>query len=142
MGDWLAPGSRDITIVGGISGENQGMTIALFLLAAAGPCAVPTLCPSHDELVRAVRENDAATEQAVANTVPEDLRDFTSVRVERARSISDMVCGDALAGTSRSMNCKFTLHYARRTVYRIATFVWKDGRWTMTACLAVSRDRS
>ena len=119
------------------------MTIALFLLAAVSPCAVPTLCPSHDELVAAVKEGDAATEQSVSNTISRDHPgDIVFAHVEPAKRISDMVCDDAPMDAARSINCKFTVHYARRIVYRIATLVWKDGRWTMTACLAVSRDRS
>ena len=118
------------------------MTIALFLLAAASRCAVPTLCPSHDELVKAVRESEDANEQSVTNTLSRDNPgDVVYARVERARRISDMVCDDAVADAPRSMNCKFTVHYARRIVYQIATFVWREGRWTITTELGVERKR-
>ena len=142
MGDWLAPGSRDITIVDGISGGNQGMTIALFLLAAAGQCAAQSLCPSHDELVQAVREGEAASVQSVSNAISRDHPgDIVFAHAEPARRVSDMVCGDALMDAPRSMNCKFTVHYARRIVYRIATFAWQDGRWVITNELAVEQKR-
>ena len=118
------------------------MTIALFLLAAVSPCAVPTLCPSHDELVDAVREGEAEIVQSATNTISRDHPgDVVIVHVEPARRISDMVCGDAVMGAPRSMNCKFTVHYARRIVYRIATFAWQDGRWVITHELAVEQKR-
>jgi hypothetical protein len=111
-------------------------------LAAAGQCAAPTLCPSHDELVQAVRASDAATVRSVANTISQDHPgDVVSVHAEPVRGISDMVCSDALTDAPRSMNCKFTLHYARRIVYRIGTFTWQDGRWVITNELGVEQKR-
>jgi hypothetical protein len=118
------------------------MTIALFLLAAVSPCAVPTLCPSHDELVAAIREGEAATVQSVSNTISRDHPgDIVFAHVEPARRISDMVCDDAPMDAPRSINCKFTVHYARRIVYRIATFARQDGRWVITHELAVEQKR-
>ena len=110
------------------------------LLTAAGQCAAPTLCPSHDELVQAVGASDAATVRSVANIISQDHPgDVVSVHAEPIRRISDMVCGDAFTDAPRSMNCKFTLHYARRIVYRIGTFTWQDGRWVITNELGVAQ---
>lgn len=111
-------------------------------LATAGQCAAPTLCPSHDELVQAIRASDAATVRSVANTISQDHPgDVVSVHAEPVRRISDMVCGDAFTDAPRSMNCMFTLHYARRIVYRIGTFTWQDGRWVITNELGVEQKR-
>ena len=112
------------------------------LLTAAGQCAAPTLCPSHDELVQAVGASEAATAQSVTNTISQDHPgDMVLAHAEPARGVSDMLCSDAFTDAPRSMNCKFMVHYARRIVYRIATFNWQDGRWVITNALGVERKR-
>jgi hypothetical protein len=116
------------------------MTIALFLLAAAGPCAAATLCPSHRELVALVKAEADAAVQSVSNTISRDHPgDIVFAHAYPIKNISDMVCGEALADAPRSMNCKFTVHYARSVVYRIATFIWQDGHWAIAKDLSVVR---
>ena len=117
------------------------MTIALFLLAAVGPCATLTLCPTREELIWAIR---AATDDEIwkmyAQT-PKDSNEIVFRTARRITGVSDMVCGAALSETPRSMNCKYTVSYSGGRSYEVATFEWRDGEWVITNKLAVWRKR-
>ncbi len=111
------------------------MTIALFLLAAVTPCAVPTLCPTRKELIWAI--NRYAEENIPIDQVPKDAIWVPT----RILGLSDIVCGDEIPGAPGSMNCKYTVRYAGDTSYEIATLVRRYGIWAITDKHAVWRKR-
>jgi hypothetical protein len=115
------------------------MTITLFLLAAASPCAVPTLCPTARELISAIKVRTDEEIQRMYQQPRQDQDDFTTFTQRRINGVSDMICGDALSGGTRSMNCKYTVHYDRDKSYQVATLVWQRGKWVVTHDRVVSR---
>ncbi|MEO6216257.1 MAG: hypothetical protein ABIO86_09515 [Sphingomonas sp.] len=117
------------------------MTIALFLLAAAAPCAVPTLCPTAKELISAIMsETDDRIWKRYQQT-PQEPNQIVLWTARCITGLSDIVCGDALSEGTRSMNCKYTVHYRGDRSYQIATLVWRDGEWVITDKRAVWRNR-
>ncbi|MEP7008002.1 MAG: hypothetical protein ABI810_18620 [Sphingomonas bacterium] len=116
------------------------MTIALFLLAAAGQCAVPTLCPSREDLISAVKAHNRDLEwRSTLGSDPDT--DYVYNMARRFVGVSDMVCGDALGDTPKSMNCKYTVHYAGGVGYEVGTFSWQNDEWVITDGLEVWRGR-
>jgi len=116
------------------------MTIALFILAAVSPCAAPTLCPSRQELVEALRAQvDDRISAYYKNRSSDD--DLVMVMAKKFMGVSDMVCGDALSPGSRSMNCKYTVRYRSDIAYEVATLSWQDGKWVITETHDVWRKR-
>jgi hypothetical protein len=117
------------------------MTIALFLLAAAGPCAVPTLCPTRKELIAAHMAHAEQTISKMDMPVSEDSLDYFVRIPSRILAVTDMVCGEALPDTRRSMDCKFTVRHAHDTCYEVATLAWRDGKWAIIDAHGVWRKR-
>ena len=117
------------------------MTIALFLLAAAGPCAVPTLCPTAKDLISAMRVRTDEEIQGMYQQAQQGQNDFVTWTARRITAVSDMICDDARAEGARSMNCKYTVHYRGDRSYEIATLVWRDGECVITDKRAVWRNR-
>ena len=115
------------------------MTIALVLLAAAGPCAVPTLCPTRKQLVSALM---ARAEGTIATIDAQSGPNDTIIRVpSRILGVSDMVCGEALPDAPQSIDCKYTVRYSGDISYEVATLAWRDGKWVITEAHGVWRKR-
>lgn len=114
--------------------------IALLLLASVTRCAVPALCPTDAELVRAVGGSDAEGAQALADQAAES-GDLVLVHAERIRRVSDTVCGEALPGDGLTITCKFTVKYSSRNAYQVAKLVKRDDGWELVKALVVTRDR-
>ena len=103
------------------------MTIALFLLAAAGSCATPTPCPTAKEIMAAIYRYRRQYSDQLNAEDPLVMR-----APSRILGLSDVICGDALPGAARSMNCKYTVRYADSRSYDVATFVRRNGKWVLT----------
>ena len=106
------------------------MTIALFMLAAVSPCAVPTLCPTRKEIILAIMARNMA---GLAERNAQEELSGVVLAPARVTSVSDLVCGDGtFAKEPRSTDCKFTVRYKYQISYAIATLVWQDGKWVIT----------
>ena len=120
--------------------------ITLLLIASMSRCTSPTVCPSDEELLSAVRNRDGAIIQEVANQAEtEDPGSIVLIHGERIRRISDVLCGDEMPsdrpGEPRSVICKFTVRYWSNDAYTVARMVQQAGGWEIDDALSVSRKR-
>lgn len=120
--------------------------ITLLLAASISRCVVPTVCPSDEELLIAVRNRDGAIIQEVANQAEqENPESIVLVHGERIRRISDVLCGDEMPSdrpdVPRSVICKFTVRYRSSDAYTVAIIVQQTDGWEIENALSVSRKR-
>ena len=120
--------------------------IVLLILASVSRCAAPTLCPTDEQLLAAVRNRDGAVVQAASNQAAQD--DPTSVVMihsERIKRISDVLCSDALpndlSGNPTTINCAFVVRYWSRDAHTVARLVRRSDAWEIENALMVTRDR-
>ena len=115
---------------------------ALLLLASITRCVSPDLCPSDEELVKAVRaRDDAAVYSISAQSASEDPTSITLVHTERILKVSDVICGDILPGDLPTITCRFTVRYYSRNAYQVARLIKQADGWVIDDSLTVTRDR-
>ena len=114
----------------------------LLLLASITRCVSPDLCPSDEELVKAVRaRDDAAVYSISAQAAAEDPSSITLVHTERILRVSDVICGDILPSELPSVTCRFTVRYYSRNAYQVARLIKQADGWIIDDSLIVTRDR-
>ena len=115
-------------------------------MASITRCAAPTLCPTDEQLLEAVRNRDGAVVQAMSNqAAQDDPNSVALIHSERIKRISDIVCGDQLPsdlpGNPVVINCKFTVRYWSRNAYTVARMVLRNSEWEIDEAFAVTRER-
>ncbi len=117
----------------------------VLLAASMARCAAPSLCPTDQELLAAVRKHGAATAEALTiEHADEDQVDFTSYQAPPAQSVSGVICGERLrselSGDPPVINCKFKVRYAGKDSHVVVRMVQRD-MWEIDKALAVTRKR-
>ena len=120
--------------------------IALLILASVSRCAAPTLCPTDQQLLAAIRKRDAAVVQAISDkAAKDDPSSVILIHSERIRKISDVVCSDPLPndlpGSPTTINCAFVIRYWSRNTHNVAQLVRRSDGWEIADALMVTRDR-
>ncbi len=118
---------------------------ALLLMAGISRCVTPTLCPSDEQLLIAVRARDGAIIREVSNQAQQEAPgSIVMVHGERIRGISDVLCGEEIQSDPDeppSVMCKFTVRYWSRNAHTVARMVKQDDGWEIDDALSVSRER-
>jgi hypothetical protein len=116
--------------------------IAILLLVSIIRCVPPTLCPTDEQLLAAVKGRDYDMVQAISNQEARDNpNEITFVHSERIKSVTDAICGEALPGDLPTITCKYTVRYWSRNTYQVAKLVKKADGWQITDALSVTRER-
>lgn len=120
----------------------------LFLiLAATGRCATGTLCPTDDELIRAMRTRDAAiAEAAFGRAARSNAAASVPRHAEPVQQVSAVSCDDTSSGAApgrfRSVKCRFNAHYARSSYALTADLVRMRNYWVIDRATVVRREPS
>jgi hypothetical protein len=120
--------------------------LALLILASARRHAVPTLCPTNEQILAAVRQRDDAVVQEVSNqAAQDDPSSVVLVHSERIKRISDVLCSDELPndlpGNPITINCAFVVRYWTKDAHTMARMVRRSNVWEIDDALSVTRER-
>lgn len=120
--------------------------IALLILAGVSRCASPTLCPTDEQLLAAVRSRDGAVVQAASNqAAQDDPNSVVLIHSERIKRVTDVLCSGSLPndlpGSPATINCAFVVRYWSRDAHTVARMTRRNDRWEIEDALAVTRDR-
>ena len=120
--------------------------IALLILANVSRCAAPTLCPTDEQLLAAVRNRDSAVVQAASNqAAQDDPSSIVLIHSERIKRVSNVFCSDVLPndlpGSPTTINCAFVVRYWSRDAHTVARMVRRTDAWEIVDALMVTRDR-
>jgi hypothetical protein len=109
----------------------------LLSLLLAG-CADPSFCPTSAELQRAMRRKEDEVEASL-NVNPPGSDAFVQVTLHRYRRMTGVYCGEPFQGATRTLNCKFTLHYRHQRRFFVATLAIDKGDWVIRDTLSVPK---
>ena len=115
--------------------------ISLLLLASAARCVTPALCPTDEQLMKAVRLYYAGKSGVELSAIGDDS---IHIYVEPIKRISDVLCGDEGANATDSppvVTCNFTARYSDRYVRQTAELQQRDDGWEIIDTLTVTRRR-
>lgn len=120
--------------------------IALLILASVSRCAAPTLCPTDEQILAAVRNRNSAVVQAISNQAAQtDQSSVFLIHSERIKRISNVLCSDVLPNNlsenPATINCAFVVRYWSREAHTVARMVRRSDAWEIDDALMVTRDR-
>lgn len=106
------------------------MMLPILLLAAAGRCVSPDLCPTDEQLITALREEDNATLFAIqAQSAAENPDSIVHVSMRRITGISRVTCTNPLPDRPQSIRCSFVLHRHGKSERQSAVFTRTENEW-------------